>query len=119
MSANANQNIRAVFPGGPPPQPNVTGARDQLADNNPDGVRTFVHDRVVDADPYATPPAAEDTLTGATSGDVYDGLGHPGQGQTSAELRHDGQTGRKKQELGQDQWGTKRAEDLKSLTDER
>ena len=32
---------------------------------------------------------ASDTLQGATSADVHNGLGHPGQGQTSQEL-HDG-----------------------------
>jgi hypothetical protein len=31
---------------------------------------------------------ASSTLTGASSGDVHTGLGHPGQGQTSNELRH-------------------------------
>jgi hypothetical protein len=31
---------------------------------------------------------ASSTLTGATSADVHTGLGHPGQGQTSNELRH-------------------------------
>jgi hypothetical protein len=31
---------------------------------------------------------ASSTITGATSGDVHTGLGHPGQGQTSNELRH-------------------------------
>lgn len=31
---------------------------------------------------------ASSTITGATSGDVHTGLGHPGQGQTSKELRH-------------------------------
>ncbi|KIW91771.1 uncharacterized protein Z519_07741 [Cladophialophora bantiana CBS 173.52] len=30
------------------------------------------------------------TLPGATSADVHTGLGHPGQGQTSTELRHEG-----------------------------
>jgi hypothetical protein len=30
---------------------------------------------------------ASDTLQGATSGDVHTGLGHPGQGQSSSELR--------------------------------
>ncbi|OQU95379.1 hypothetical protein CLAIMM_01598 isoform 2 [Cladophialophora immunda] len=30
------------------------------------------------------------TLPGATSADVHQGLGHPGQGQTSTELRHEG-----------------------------
>jgi hypothetical protein len=31
---------------------------------------------------------ASSTITGATSGDVHTGLGHPGQGQTSNELHH-------------------------------
>jgi hypothetical protein len=31
---------------------------------------------------------ASSTITGATSSDVHTGLGHPGQGQTSNELRH-------------------------------
>jgi hypothetical protein len=31
---------------------------------------------------------ASSTITGATSADVHTGLGHPGQGQTSNELRH-------------------------------
>ena len=30
-------------------------------------------------------------MPGATSGDVHTGLGHPGSGQTSSELRHEGQ----------------------------
>ena len=34
--------------------------------------------------------AALDTLPGSTSADVHNGLGHPGQGQTSNELRHGG-----------------------------
>jgi hypothetical protein len=32
--------------------------------------------------------SASSTLTGASSSDVHTGLGHPGQGQTSKELRH-------------------------------
>jgi len=36
------------------------------------------------------------TLSGATSADVHTGLGHPGQGQTSTEIRHDGQHTRKR-----------------------
>ncbi|KFY45940.1 hypothetical protein V494_00697 [Pseudogymnoascus sp. VKM F-4513 (FW-928)] len=32
---------------------------------------------------------AEDTITGATSQDVYKGLGKPVQGQTTGDLRHD------------------------------
>ena len=39
--------------------------------------------------------SALDTIGGATSGDVHTGLGHPGSGQSSAEIRHDGQKGRK------------------------
>lgn len=39
--------------------------------------------------------AAQDTLIGASSADVHTGLGHPGSGQSSKELRHDGQSGRK------------------------
>ncbi|EYE98817.1 uncharacterized protein EURHEDRAFT_408024 [Aspergillus ruber CBS 135680] len=39
--------------------------------------------------------SAADTLQGSTSQDVYTGLGHPGSGQTSSELRHDGQSHRK------------------------
>ncbi|KNG88496.1 hypothetical protein ANOM_003253 [Aspergillus nomiae NRRL 13137] len=38
---------------------------------------------------------AEQSLQGATSQDVHTGLGHPGGGQTSAELHHDGQKHRK------------------------
>ena len=45
----------------------------------------------------STKTTASSTLTGATSGDVHTGLGHPGQGQTSNELRHDGQHTNKKQ----------------------
>jgi hypothetical protein len=30
---------------------------------------------------------ASDTISGATSADVHTGIGHPGQGQTSSELR--------------------------------
>ncbi|KAI0777263.1 hypothetical protein BD413DRAFT_638962 [Trametes elegans] len=61
---------------------------------------------VVDRDPYATPTAVGDTLGGATSKDVNDGLGHPGQGQTSAELHHDGSAHRKRQLRGTEQFGS-------------
>ncbi|OCL14342.1 hypothetical protein AOQ84DRAFT_351555 [Glonium stellatum] len=43
---------------------------------------------------------ASDTLNGADSGSVNTGLGHPGQGQTSQELRHDGSKGGAKQAHG-------------------
>lgn len=52
------------------------------------------------ADPESEQTSASDTLGGATSGDVHTGLGHPGQGQTSQELHHDGQHGRKNQGQG-------------------
>ena len=35
----------------------------------------------------STKTSASDTLGGSTSADVHTGLGHPGQGQTSSELR--------------------------------
>lgn len=35
--------------------------------------------------------AASDTIGGSTSADVHTGLGHPGSGQTSTELRHGGE----------------------------
>ncbi|KAG9547612.1 hypothetical protein KCU97_g20679, partial [Aureobasidium melanogenum] len=43
-----------------------------------------------------------DTIGGATSQQVHTGLGHPGQGQTSAELHHDGQSHRKNPGTGLD-----------------
>ncbi|KAI9752750.1 MAG: hypothetical protein M4579_005506 [Chaenotheca gracillima] len=43
---------------------------------------------------------ASSTLGGASSGDVYQGLGHPGQGMTSSELRHEGEHHRKRQGQG-------------------
>ncbi|TBU31352.1 hypothetical protein BD309DRAFT_541749 [Dichomitus squalens] len=61
---------------------------------------------VIDDDPFEKPTSAGDTLTGATSADVHQGLGHPGQGQTSAELHHDGKAHRKRQMQGTDQYGS-------------
>lgn len=51
-------------------------------------------------DEVATYTSAENTLLGATSGDVNRGLGTPMQGQTIAEIRHNGAHGRKKQTSG-------------------
>ncbi|KFH41587.1 hypothetical protein ACRE_076960 [Hapsidospora chrysogenum ATCC 11550] len=42
-------------------------------------------------------PAASETLPGATSADVHQGLGHPGQGQTSQEM-HGAHAGKRKKE---------------------
>lgn len=61
---------------------------------------------VIDRDPYAPRTSAADTLTGATSQDVHNHLGHPGTGQTSSELHHDGQHGRKRAARGADQFGS-------------
>ena len=47
------------------------------------------------ADPESEQASATDTITGASSADVHTGLGHPGAGQTSSELRHDGENTRK------------------------
>jgi len=60
--------------------------------NNPDVERSHGKEGVR-TDPLST-------LPGATSADVHTGLGHPGQGQTSNEIRHDGQHKRKKQRSG-------------------
>jgi len=53
-----------------------------------------------DADPESERASAQDTIPGATSADVHTGLGHPGQGMTSNELRHDGMKGGKHQSVG-------------------
>lgn len=39
--------------------------------------------------------ATAPTVGGTTSADVHTGLGHPGSGQTSKEIHHDGEQGRK------------------------
>lgn len=41
-----------------------------------------------------------DGMPGATSADVYQGKGHPGNGMTSREHRHNGQAGGKKEGTG-------------------
>ena len=51
-------------------------------------------------DPDATTTSASDTLVGATSRDVYTGFGKPVQGQSSAELEHNGYPHRKRPETG-------------------
>lgn len=61
---------------------------------------------VVDADPWAAPTSAADTLSGATSRDVHAGLGVPAAGMSSAERHHDGRQHRKRGLQGQEQYGT-------------
>ncbi|KAK7631531.1 hypothetical protein BKA81DRAFT_349254 [Phyllosticta paracitricarpa] len=48
----------------------------------------------------STHASAADTIPGSTSASVHTGLGHPGAGQTSSELRHDGQKHRDHQRGG-------------------
>jgi len=48
------------------------------------------------ADKETQQNSAQATMPGATSADVHTGLGHPGQGQTSQELHHDGSHSNKK-----------------------
>ncbi|KAI5852195.1 hypothetical protein BZA05DRAFT_38365 [Tricharina praecox] len=45
-------------------------------------------------------PTGIEGMPGATSGDVHQGLGHPGSGMTSKEVHHDGQHKRTRQRLG-------------------
>lgn len=47
-----------------------------------------------DADVELKKAPADDTIQGATSGDVHQGLGKPVQGQSSKELHHDGEQSR-------------------------
>ncbi|KAI0683766.1 hypothetical protein BC835DRAFT_719723 [Cytidiella melzeri] len=61
---------------------------------------------VIDRDPFATPVTAGDTLTGATSQNVYAGIGKPMGGMTSKEMHHDGKAHRKRSLQGVDQYGT-------------
>lgn len=39
-------------------------------------------------------------MPGATSGDVHTGIGHPGSGQTSSEIRHEGKPKRERDATG-------------------
>lgn len=75
-------------------------ARLTLHRPNPDGEAPPVAKYQSEADPQSGSAAAQDTLIGATSADVHSGLGHPGAGQSSKELRHDGQGGGKNPGVG-------------------
>ncbi|KAK2836824.1 hypothetical protein FQN49_006687 [Arthroderma sp. PD_2] len=54
--------------------------------------------------------SASATLTGATSADVYKGLGKPLQGETQTEIRHEGEHHRKRQGAGLEGVGANTAE---------
>lgn len=78
-----------VLPAGSAPpehtfEPNSTGETPGQALDNP-ALNAASKAKDVEAGQGST--AASDTLQGATSGDVHTGLGHPGQGQSSKELR--------------------------------
>ncbi|KAH8097009.1 hypothetical protein BXZ70DRAFT_304341 [Cristinia sonorae] len=60
---------------------------------------------VIDKDPFAERTSVADTMTGATSKDVYGGIGKPGSGMSSAEMHHDGAQHRKRTMQGLDQYG--------------
>ena len=107
----------------------ITGAAEPSKDTvsrvpaaHPDGAPIFTNTTVVDHDASAPPPKASETLVGPTSQEIHDsqGLGKPAGGMSSAEMRHDGMSHRKKEGFGgAEQWGSKRAEELKAGEDER
>ncbi|KAK5005433.1 hypothetical protein LTR16_000524 [Cryomyces antarcticus] len=81
--------------------PAGTAPADRTFKPNPTSdVPTTNTDYSDDADAEAERTSASDTLGGATSADVHTGYGHPGQGQTSSELRNDGQHSRKRDGAG-------------------
>lgn len=57
---------------------------------------------------------------GSTSQDVHKGMGHPGSGQTSTELRHDGHHGRKHEGAGLEGVGSYRQDRFeRTIPDQR
>ncbi len=80
--------------------PQGTAPPDRLFKPNTASEAPPTSDSTGEGDAESTEVSASDTLGGATSKDVHTGLGKPMQGETSAELRHDGQHGRKKEKLG-------------------
>ncbi|KII86604.1 hypothetical protein PLICRDRAFT_177361 [Plicaturopsis crispa FD-325 SS-3] len=91
----------------------TTGTNQGIVDGRPVGQQppksvTLDQDNFLDPDASASAPvrtSASDTLTGATSQDVYASSGQPSNTQTSQEVHHDGQPGRKRHAEGIDQWG--------------
>ncbi|KAF9241147.1 hypothetical protein BU15DRAFT_45327 [Melanogaster broomeanus] len=84
-----------------------------IVDGRPEGCPAkgspVLLDTVVDNDASADNEADNQTALssspGATSHDVYKGMGMPAQGMSSKELRHDGQPGRKRHGQGIEQFG--------------
>jgi len=85
----------------------LTTPRLQPTGRQPQGSPVLL-DTVVDQDASADNesdyPTAQSTIPGATSRDVYKGLGVPAQGMSSKEQRHDGQPGRKRRGGGVEQF---------------
>lgn len=80
--------------------------------NNPDAERSHGKESIK--------TTAESTLAGATPKDVHHGLGHPGVGQTSNEIRQNGEHGRKHQANGLEGVGTYRQDRFeRNLADQR
>jgi len=86
-----------------------------IVDGRPEGrqpkASPILLDTVIDQDASADDKekdkdlSAQNTIPGATSRDVYGGLGVPIQGMSSNELRHGGRPGRKRQGGGVEQFG--------------
>jgi len=94
-------------------RPNIsTPQTSNLSTVSGSNMPTFKESRVIDRSPFADPLSAEDSLTGATSQDVHGGLGHPGAGQTSSELHHNGMHSRKRDHAGAEQFGQPSVHDL-------
>ncbi|KAF8636225.1 hypothetical protein AX17_003711 [Amanita inopinata Kibby_2008] len=73
-----------------------------------------VMDTASDPDASAAPSETvqSNQMAGATSQDVHEGLGHPGSGMSSKELRHDGQPGRHRRGQGVSQFGPPKTRDV-------
>lgn len=74
--------------------PPGTAPKENTFQPNPVSEVPPVANQMDDADISSEQASAADTVGGSTSADVHQGLGHPGQGQSSAEIRHDGQSKR-------------------------
>ncbi|EKM56613.1 uncharacterized protein PHACADRAFT_253822 [Phanerochaete carnosa HHB-10118-sp] len=97
--------------GGPTERLTTVGSRaalaPQLQSSQPQPLAPAPDSRtIVDNDPFDDPPTAAETMTGATSQDLYSGIGKPMMGQSSAEIHHDGHQHRKRAMQGHDQYGT-------------
>ncbi|EGN98135.1 hypothetical protein SERLA73DRAFT_74369 [Serpula lacrymans var. lacrymans S7.3] len=95
-TGNFNQGIIDGRPEGRQPEPSAVTV-DEYVDKDASATNS--------SPDHPPVPTASSTLTGATSADVNQGYGHPGQGMSSKEMRHDGQPGRKRHGQGVEQFG--------------